>query len=188
VTPALLLALSLAAPDTIGPPPAAGRQVAGVLVPEAVLLRGRPLALNGAGLRRKLVFQVYVGALYLPARSGDAAAILAADEPWLVALTFRRDVGHDKLLEAFVQAFQLNSPGELDRLRGDLERFHAVLADVLEGQALTLHYLPGEGTTLTTPGGGAATVPGHAFGEAMLRTWLGTHPADEGLKAALLGR
>jgi hypothetical protein len=186
---ACALALSLAAAaDTIGPPPPAARQVAGVVVPEAVALRGRPLALNGAGLRRKLFFEVYVGALYLPARRGDAAAILAAADPWQVTLTFRRHVDHDRLLEAFVQAFQQNSPGELDRLRGDLERFHAVLADVEEGQVLTLHYLPGEGTTLTSPGGAAATVPGHLFGEAMLRTWLGAHPADEGLKAALLGR
>ena len=186
--PALLLALALAAaPDTIGPAPPAARQVAGVTVPEAVALHGRPLTLNGAGLRRKLVFDVYVGALYLPSRCGDPAAILAADAPWQVTLTFRRDVGHHKLLEAFVAAFQQNSPGELERLRSDLERFHAVLADVLEGQVLVLHYLPGEGTTLTVPGGGVATVPGHAFGEAMLRTWLGAHPADEGLKAALLG-
>lgn len=189
MTAALALALSLAgAPDTIGPAPPASRQVAGVAVPEAVLLQGQPLTLNGAGLRRKVVFEVYVGALYLPARSSDPAAIVASDGPWEVTLVFRRDVDHHKIQEAFLAAFEQNSPGELEQLRGDLERFHAVLVDVKEGQALVLHYLPDSGTTLTGPGGATATVPGHAFGAAMLRTWLGDHPADERLKAALLGR
>jgi hypothetical protein len=185
---ALLLALAVAAPpDTIGPPPAAARVVAGVPVPEGILLQGRSLTLNGAGLRRSLVFDVYVGALYLPARCAEAADILTADAPWAVMLTFRRNVAHHRILEAFVDAFEKNSPGQLDRLREGLERFHAVLEDVREGEVLELHYLPGEGTTLRAAGG-TATVPGRAFGEAILRTWLGEHPADERLKAALLGR
>lgn len=188
MAPALLLALAVAAsPDTVGPPPAVPRLVAGVPVQEALVVHGRPLTLNGAGLRRSLVFDVYVGALYLPARCGEAADILAADAPWAVLLTFRRGVKHDRILEAFVDAFEKNSPGQLDRLREGLERFHAVLPDVREGEVLALDYQPGDGTTLHAAGG-AATVPGRAFAEAILRTWLGEHPADGRLKAALLGR
>jgi hypothetical protein len=167
--------------------PTRALEVAGVAVPATLQVGGRTLQLNGAGLRSKLFVQVYVGALYLERRSGDAAAILAAEAPWAVTLVFRRDVGHEKILEAFVAAFEQNSPGQLEALKPQLEVFHGVLRDLKEGEALTLHYLPGTGTTLRVPGGDSALVPGRAFGEAVLRTWLGEHPTDAALKLALLG-
>jgi hypothetical protein len=182
------LALALTAVAAAAPAPATARQVAGVEVAESVEVAGQALTLNGAGLRRKLVFDVYVGALYLPARCGDADAILAADAPWMVIMTFRRDVSQARILQGFIEAFELNSPGELAHLAVELEQLHAALSDVHEGQILALHYVPGSGTTLTAPRGPPATVPGRAFAEAMLRTWLGGRPADHDLKAALLGR
>jgi hypothetical protein len=168
--------------------PAHALEVAGVAVPGTLQVGGRTLQLNGAGLRSKLFIQVYVGALYLERRSGDAAAILADDAPWAVSLVFRRDVDHDKILEAFVAAFEHNSPGQLEQLKPQLELFHVVLRDLKEGETLTLQYQPGAGTTLIVPGGASALVPGRSFGEAVLRTWLGEHPTDASLKAALLGR
>jgi hypothetical protein len=177
----LLLLLGLAAP-------APALEVAGVQVPETLQLGARSLRLNGAGLRTRFFVEVYVGALYLERRSGDAASLLAADDPWAITLVFRRDVGHEQILEGFVSAFEQNSPGQLDRLKPQLEVFHAILLDLKAGHAIRLHYLPGAGTTLTVPGGATATVPGRPFGEAVLRTWLGDHPTDAGLKDALLGR
>jgi hypothetical protein len=167
--------------------PARSVEVAGVAVPATLNVGGQTLQLNGAGLRSRLFIKVYVGALYLERPSRDAAAILSGEAPWAVTLVFRRDVGHDKILEAFVAAFEHNSPGQLEALRPQLEIFHAVLHDLKEGEAMTLHYLPGAGTTLLVPGGGSALVPGRSFGEAVLRTWLGDHPTDASLKAALLG-
>jgi hypothetical protein len=176
---ALPLLLALAAPAMardLGP------------LPATLTVEGHLLQLNGAGLRTRFFVDVYVGVLYLERRSDDPAAILAADQPWAVTMLFRRDVSHERILDAFVSAFELNSPGQLERLRPQLEVFHAILEDVKEGQAVRLHYLPGAGTTLTAPGGATATVPGRSFGEAMLRTWIGEHPADSRLKDALLGR
>jgi hypothetical protein len=176
---ALLLAL---------PAPASARPVEGVEVLEAVELAAHPLVLNGAGLRTKFFFKVYVAALYLPSRRSDAGAILRADEPWQVTVTFLRDVDHDRIIESFVHAFEKNSPGQLDRLRPLLARFHAILQDLKRGQVMVVHYLPGQGTTLTVPGGATATVPGLEFATAILRNWLGEHPADPDLERAMLGR
>jgi hypothetical protein len=168
--------------------PAWALDIAGVAVPEALVVGGRPLQLNGAGLRSRLFVKVYVGALYLGQRCADAPAILAAEAPWAVTLVFRRDVDHDRILDAFVAAFEQNSPGQLERLKPQLEVFHGVLRDLRAGEALVLYYLPGTGTTLTVPGGATALVPGRPFAEAVLRTWLGEHPTDASLKDALLGR
>jgi hypothetical protein len=35
---------------------------------------GQQLVLNGAGIRSRAIFKVYVGSLYLPAKAGDLAA------------------------------------------------------------------------------------------------------------------
>lgn len=177
----LLAAASLAAPVQ-------ARDVGVTQVPETLAIGGRTLQLNGAGLRSRFLVEIYVGALYLERPSSDAVAILAADQPWAVTLTFRRDVDHHRILDAFVTAFEHNSPEQLERLKPQLEIFHAVLQDLKDGQTMRLHYQPGAGTTLTVPGGATATVPGWPFGEAVLRTWLGDHPTDAGLKDALLGR
>ncbi len=171
--------------------PAAARDVAGVQLPEAQALNGRVLRLNGAGLRRKLVFDVYVGALYLETPSADPDAILAADAPWLVSMHFLRDVDHEKILDAFRQAFDANSPGSLEALREDLMRFHdEVLSDVTlhRGDELRVAYDPEGGTVLTGPSGATSCVQGKPFADALLRSWLGPHPSDRRLKEAMLGR
>ena len=44
---------------------ARGAEVAGIQIPEGVNVAGSELKLNGAGIRTRAVFKVYVGALYL---------------------------------------------------------------------------------------------------------------------------
>ena len=154
-----------------------------------VPLGDRVLRLNGAGVRHKLVFRVYVGALFLERPSADAAGILAADAPWLVRLWFLRDVDHERIIDSFREAFEHNSPGQLAQFRREVEQFHDAIADVTlhRSEVLTVSYQPGAGTTLEAPSGARATVAGHAFGEAILRTWLGAHPSDAELKRRMLG-
>ena len=63
--------------------PASALEISGVKVPDSIQVDGKPLVLNGAGLRTRsfLKVKVYVGALYLTQRSTDAAAIVALDAP-----------------------------------------------------------------------------------------------------------
>ena len=61
----------------------------------------KTLKLNGLGLRKKAIFKVYVGGLYLEAPSKDAAAIVAADAPKAVRMHFLRDLKKTQLTEAF---------------------------------------------------------------------------------------
>ncbi len=156
-------------------------------IPHTVEVGDKRLSLNGAGIRQKLFFRVYVCALYLEERSHDAAAILAADRAWMVTMHFMRNVGHHQVLEAFTDAFEHNSPGQVRVLRDDLEKFHAIMEDLRNGQDLSISYVPGLGTTLHAPSGAVATVAGKPFADALLRTWLGDHPSDSALKAKLLG-
>jgi hypothetical protein len=187
IRPASPAAAVLALALSLGAVPARARDVAHVEVPERTEVAGRTLRLNGAGLRSKFFFEVYVAALYLPEPTRDAASILAADAPWVLSMTFMRDVGRQKILDGFTEAFEHNSPGELDRLRPELARLSDALTDLARGQRLVVRYVPGEGLTFGVAGITSVTVAGRPFAVAMLKTWIGDFPADPSLKEALLG-
>lgn len=180
---AALAALLLSAPLT-----ARARDVAGVDLADTVTVGGKALQLNGAGLRKKLFIKVYVGALYLPARSSDAGAIVAADEPKHVRMVFVRGVDRDAIMGAFRDGFRANSKGpELPALEKELDRIAPAIGDVKEGGEITVTYVPGAGTTVTGPKG-SVTVAGKPFADAMFRNWLGSDVADRDLKKRMLGR
>lgn len=170
--------------------PALGREVAGREVPDSISVGGTALRLNGAGLRRATMFhvKVYVGALYLAAPTKDADAAVRADEPKTVHMRFLRGVGRDKIMDAFREGFEKNSPADAKALQPGLDRVAAILpAELKEGSELTVTYAPGTGTTVASASG-EVTVEGKPFADAMFRNWLGPNPADDDLKKDLLGR
>ncbi len=180
---AVLVALLAASPL-----PTLAREISGVKLPDTVTVDGKVLQLNGAGMRKKLFIKVYVGALYLPARSSDAAAIVAADEPRHVRMVFVRDVDRDSIMGAFHDGFRKNSKGpDLGALEKDLDQIAPAIGDVKERGEITVSYVPGAGTTVTGPKG-SVTVPGKPFADALLRNWLGPDVADGDLKKHMLGR
>jgi len=171
------------------PGEAAARTVAGVQVPESVVVDGTRLVLNGAGVRRKLFVKVYVGALYLPERRGDPAAIIGADEPQRVEMRILyRRIGVERLRESWEAGLRANHPPErLQALRPALERYFATLRPVRRGDLVTLTYRPGAGTEVAKNGEVIDLIPGRALFAALLGVWLGPRPPDAALKAAMLG-
>ena len=169
-----------------GSAPAA--EIAGVHVPDAVTVQGHTLGLQGAGVRKKFFFKVYVGALYLANPSPDAARAVGADEPKRISMFFVRSVGEDKLRKAFEEGFFKAAQERLDALRERIDRFLGFFAGgVQKGQAVHLTYLPGAGTEVAVGGEVRGTIPGRDFMEALWGIWLGEVPADHGLKKAMLG-
>jgi len=179
---ALLAATSLA-------PAAQAKEVAGVAVADRIEVGGKTLLLNGAGLRKRFIVKVYVGALYLEARSSDADAIVASDQARVVRMSFLRDVDRESVIRAFHEGFEHNSKGEAAALVPKLDAVGKALpAEIKKGQVLVVSYVPGAGSTLSIDGGTSVQVEGKPFGDALLRNWLGPHPADKDLKEAMLGR
>jgi hypothetical protein len=180
-TLAAVLALSLAIP-------ALAREVAGVQVPDSTTVGGKTLVLNGAGLRTKVFFKVYVAALYLEQRTTDAVAIVAGDVAWKVTMTLKRDLDKESILTAFKEGFEKNSGAELPRLLPGLDRIGTILKDTKTGEVAEFAYQPGAGLTATAPGGATVTIEGKPFADAMLRIWLGEKPVQDSLKGELLGK
>lgn len=150
------------------------------------------LVLNGAGMRTKFFFQVYIGALYLRERMHTTEAVLADPGPKRIELYVMRHVGADRFAEAFHTAISKNhTPDEYRAISSRLARFEQVfgeVGDVNEGTVVLMDYLPqGDETVLTIDGKERVRIPGADFYRALLKVWLGEQPAQESLKKAMLG-
>ena len=166
-------------------------EVAGVKLADTAQVGNASLQLNGAGIRTKLFFKIYVGALYLPQKQAAAEAIIADEREHRVALHIVRDLSSEKLLNAFNEAIAANhSKEELAALDAQLKQmaqiFNAV-KEVKPGDVVTLDYLPASGTQISVNGAARGTIAGAAFNRALLRIWLGNKPVQDDLKKEMLG-
>jgi chalcone isomerase-like protein len=179
---ALLVAASLA----IASVTTAG-DVAGVKVPDTATVEGKSLKLNGAGLRKKVVFKVYVAGLYLETPSKDPAAVLSSDQIKSMRLWILRSLKGSQITEAIVEGFEKNSKAQMGALKARLEKFNAMFPDVTEGDQIEMTYVPGKGTVVTAKGTEKGVIEGKDFADALFSVWLGATPVQEDLKKALLG-
>jgi hypothetical protein len=167
--------------------PAAARELAGVNMPETLSVGDKTLKLNGLGLRKKVMFKVYVGGLYLETPSNDAAAILTSDQAKAVRMTFLRDVSKSQLRDAFVDGFEANAKEKAASQKAAIEKLYGLLVDMKETQTLSFSYLPGNGTTVSAGDKALGVIEGKEFSEALFALWLGPKPPSEDLKKGMLG-
>jgi len=86
--------------------------------------------LKGAGVREKLFFDIYVGALYLPQPSQDPGAILSGAGPAAVLMhVVYKKVSREQIIEAWEEGLASNhSPAAMHALRPQLAGFNALFA------------------------------------------------------------
>ena len=168
-------------------------EVEGVKVPDEVKLgeSGPALVLNGAGVRTRVFFRVYVGALYLERKKTAADAVLTDKGAKRVAMHLLRDLTAEQLFSALEEGLKNNhDPAELARLEPQtrqLEGIFGAVKAVKAGDSILIDYTPGGGTRIVVNGELRGTIPGDDFNRALLRIWLGERPADTALKKAMLG-
>ena len=169
-----------------GPAVEAG-ELAGVTLADTARVGEQTLVLNGLGLRKKAIFKVYVGGLYLPSKSRDADAILSADQPRRMVLEFVRSVGSDSIAGAWSDCLEANVPGASQSLSQRFERLSGWMADVESGDQLVFTYDPGSGTEVQVRGATEGTLEGKDFADALFACWIGAHPPSEDFREGLLG-
>ncbi len=168
-------------------------EVAGVTFSEREKIGASEGVLNGAGVRNKLFFTVYAVALYLPEKrttSAEALSIKGAKRLHVVTL---RDVSAEQLADALVKGIEHNAvDNELEPLSARVAELRAAmlsLKEVPKGSTIMIDWLPESGTLLLfndKPVG--KNIAGEDFYRAVLKVWLGEHPAQDNLKDAMLGR
>lgn len=168
--------------------PAAAKEVSGVQFPDTVTVEGKELKLNGAGLRKKFVFNVYVAGLYLQNPSQSAQQVIESDQVKRVRMSMLRDLEKKAIVEAIEEGFKKNAKDRLPALQQRLDTFTAAIPDLKKGDDLVLTYTPGKGTTIESKAGQKISVEGKDFSDALFSVWLGKSPVDESLKEGMLGK
>ena len=163
-------------------------EVAGVAVPETVTVDGKTLKLNGAGLRKKVMFKVYVASLYLETPSKDAAAVISSSETKSMRLSILRSLKGSQVTEAIAEGFERNSKDQLPKLKARLDKLNTLIPDVKEGDEIAFAWVPDKGVQVLVRGTERGTIEGRDFADALFSVWLGPNPVQDDLKAALLGR
>lgn len=168
---------------------ASAATVAGANIEDRVTVNNQSLVLNGAGLRKKFVVKVYVGALYLAAKQNNATTILATDGPRRMVMHFLYDVDKGKMAEAWAEGLEANTPNASPEVKTAFKTLSSWMEDMKEGQRLSMTYVPGIGTTVEVNGKNKGTLGGKATSDAILNTWIGPKPGPGGdFKKAILGQ
>ncbi|MBX2823449.1 MAG: chalcone isomerase family protein [Gammaproteobacteria bacterium] len=183
-TPAVALLLLLLIPFS-----AQAKKVAGLDVPESLEQGDAALVLNGAGVRKRLVVTVYVGALYLQQKSADAAAIISADEPMAIRLQVKSGfLSTEKMQAALKNGFKKSTQGNTAPIQAEIDQMMALMSDKISKKDIyVLAYDPTSGTTMSKNGSVVGSVEGLAFKQALFGIWLSDAPAQASLKKSMLG-
>jgi hypothetical protein len=162
-------------------------QLAGVQIPDSATVGGKSIVLNGIGLREKYFIDVYVGALYMPARTSNAQQAINQDVPKRIVMHFiYKEVTAEQLNEVWHDGFASAPNGSA--MKAQLNKLCSWMATVRTGDSIILDYVPGTGTTVTVKGAKKGTIAGTDFMKALWSVYLGPVPPTEKLKKGMLGR
>lgn len=172
--------------------PALAVEVAGVKVDDSIKLDSSELVLNGAGLRTKAFFKVYVAGLYLREKRTNASEVIALRGAKRISMRLLRDLSAKQLIDALDEGIQDNtSPAEQESLKGRVAELAGImnaLQSAKVGDVIALDWMPGTGTRVLLNGESrGGPIAGEDFYRALLRIWLGEDPVSKDLKKALLG-
>ena len=167
-------------------------EIEGVKLEPTAQVGGAALQLNGAGLRTRVFFKVYVAGLYVPQKAKDANTLLAQKGPRRVAITMLRNVDSDTFSASLVEGLKNNlSEAQFTGFKAQIDALNAnfkAAGEAKKGDVIHLEFAPDTGTRVVVNGKpSGAAIPGEDFYTAVLRIWLGDKPVDGDLKKGLVG-
>lgn len=188
---ALGTAIALAVGLSMPPMAVRAAEIAGVRIDPLARVGGAELPLNGAGLRRMFLADVYVIGLYFAERTSSAETAIHSHGPKRIALKFLRDVTAQSLVDALHEGARDTSTGEeFAAIKPAVDALAATMLPLRmakKGDTVALDYLPDAGAQVIVnekPVG--RPVGGQGLYRALLKIWLGTPPVDARLKQELL--
>jgi long-chain acyl-CoA synthetase len=166
-----------------------GADIGGVHLDDKASVGGRDLVLNGGGVRKRVVFNVYVATLYLPQKATDLAGVLAQG-PRRIRLDMLRTLSADALIDALNDGLEANNSAAvmtaIQPAAAQMASIMKAFGQVKEKYVVTLDFHDGS-THVGLNGEVKGAIAGDAFNQALTRIWLGDKPVQADLKKALLG-
>lgn len=170
--------------------PLQAAEVAGVTIDDSTKSADTELILNGAGVRTRFFFKVYVGALYLTQKTNVANAVIESQAPRRIVLHMLRNLDADALFGALLDGLKKNhGDAVLAGLKPAVDQFEKLMRGIgnaKTGDVIGIDFTSA-GVNVSFNGEARGGVDSEAFARALLRVWLGDKPADADLKQAMLG-
>lgn len=166
--------------------------IAGVKVEDSVTVAGTKLQLNGAGIRYKGPFKVYVASLYTTKKVNNWDELVAAPGPKRMILVMTRDIEAGPFGKLLTRGMEDNNPkAEVSRLVPGLMKMSELFTahkGFVPGETIVMDWVPGTGLVIAVKGK-VTTEPFKEpeFFKALMGIWLGPQPAYWKLKDNLLG-
>lgn len=167
-------------------------EIAGVKVEDSATVAGTKLVLNGAGIRYKGPFKVYVAELYAPKKFTSLDELIALPGPKRMVLVMTRDIDAGPFGKLLTRGMEDNNPKhEMSKLIPGLIKMSDIFTankNFLPGETIVMDWIPGTGLVIFARG----KVQSEPFKEpeffkALMGIWLGPQPAYWKLKENLLG-
>jgi len=158
--------------------------------PDTLKLGEATIVKNGFGSRKKMFLSLYNGTLYLPEKSSDAKAIVAANKMMAVRIKITsKFVSQEKMIAALDDGFKASTGGNTNAIAKDIAKFKACFSDPIEmNDVFILAYVPDTGVVVYKNNENKGVVGGLEFKKAMVGIWISENPIDSGLKKAMLGK
>ena len=163
------------------------KTINGVKFPLTEKIGKNELVLNGGGLREKYWMDLYVAALYLEVKTTDASKVIYGTEEMAIHIKIiSSSVTRERFLESVNEGFA-NATSKASA--EDKKKFIGFFSDEFKiGDVIHFDYTPDKGLKVTKNGVVKGTIPGYDFKKALFGIWLGNNPADDDLKAGMLGK
>ena len=173
-------------------PAFAAVQVKSAKFEDTLQVGNQALVLNGAGVRVKIIVDVYAAGLYLPNKVRSEGKAIASTGAKSMQIVLLRDLTGEKFAEAMIDGFKANNTdSDIAKYQGKLDQLRSLMltfGTVKEGTVINMTSIPGTGLRVYVSGQQRGTeITGDDFYQAMLKIWLGEKPVDSDLKSALLG-
>lgn len=148
---------------------------------------GQVLVLNGVGIHRRFIFDVYQLALYTKIPTQDPTEIFNTKELMYAEMRFLRDLKSEEIREGFLETFALNCLMDCDELKPKMEELLSSIPDMANGETIDFIFYP-EKILISNSYGIKLNFIGSKFGHFFLRAWLGDTPPSERFKNELLNK
>lgn len=167
--------------------PALAVDVAGVQLPGTVEIAGQPLQLNGYGIRKKFFFKVYVGSLYTAHQANSTAQVVDSRGGKLIRMNFLYSkVDKEKIVGGFAEGIKKNSP-ELQQDPAITQFLGWFDADFIAKDQVDLAIDKDNTVSASHNGRQLGSLQSANLARALLLIYLGDKPADDNMKAGMLG-
>ena len=181
----LLLAVPIAMAEEAPPNPRISDNVA---IPEIQQLGEEILKLNGFGTRTRAVFgRTYIVALYLPRTSVNSADVFVrpgVKRLWIHPL---QELSASQFVGGFEPAFIASNPAIDDATRAAFHDLVRMLPQTISDESnIYLDFLDTDTVRVTMDDVVLGEIREPAFGDELLRAWIGKEPVQENLKKRLL--